>query len=614
MLSFSNRHLLIMYELLHNEYRTSAQLALNVGVSVRTIKSDIPEMRLSLSEFDIELKSKPGLGYTLSANNYGGVSVLENFKRSNIIKKVYRYNKSNSDRVSFVVLKLLESSDYLKVDDIAEELFISRGSVVNDLQDVRQQLARFHLSISSKPSFGIKVIGNEQDFRNALVEFKYNNDLLTERFDNEDYAKDMLKIQVIEDRLRLYFRNFRLSDFSYANLALFFLISYQRVLDNKVVHSINYEPDAFLFKQTKTALSDIFNVEFSEVEVRLLCQHIDYKQIICGVDDLSSKEKLLRLLNDEMYNNFGLDFTNLNVLMDNLYSHITQMVKRSRNGMVIKNPITYNILRDYPFASKLTISVVSIINSIYDIQIGLDEFAFLVLYLETALQNIASKPIVTIGFDSGQSRIESQLFLKEIESRFSDQYTRVIENIDDVDILVSTKRSNDKNFISIQDSSYLQSIESSINGIRNDSIRFERYFNEDSIIVDLEGEDKEAVLENLWLELKYRNLLKDVSFSNDTLIGLEVGHQVLHLQDYGKAFERPIFMIAVLERPIIWDNTVVRVIVLIKTKRDGDSDLHKLSSILSQWLNDTDAIVRMIEKPSINIMSKYIDKSVSLGD
>ena len=608
MLNFTNRHLLIMYELLHTEYRTSAQLALNVGVSVRTIKNDIPELKLLLGEFDIDLRSKPGLGYTLSALSDEGISVLNNFKKSNVIKKVYRYNKSNSDRVSFIVLKLLEEGDFIKVDDLAEELFISRGSVQNDLQDVRQQLSRFNLSIITKPSFGIKVDGHERDFRNALVEFKYSNDLLTERFDNENHSKELLKIQEIEDKLRYYYRDFRLSDFSYANLALHFLITYQSVISDKVIDSYWYISDSKIYKQTKSALKDIFKMNFSDVEVHLLGQHIDYKQILDDKGSKSTKETLLGLINDEMQSNFGLDFSGLGNLMDNLSNHIMQMVKRSEARMVIKNPITYNNLRDYPFASKLTISVVSIISNIFNIKIGLDEFALLVLYLETALQAVATKPIITIGFDSGQSRIESVLFFNEIESRFTDQYTRVLKDKDNTDILVGTRKAQINDYISIQDSLYLDKIQSRINMIRNESINYERYFNDKSVIRDLKGDDKETVLDNLWLELRERNLLKDVEFSSDTLIGLEVGHQVLHLQDYGKSFEHPIFLIAVLERPIIWDNTVVRIIVLIKTKRDGDGDLYKLCSILSDWLNDTDAIVRMIENPSIDVMSKYIIK------
>lgn len=323
---------------------------------------------------------------------------------------------------------------------------------------------------------------------------------------------------------------------------------------------------------------------------------------------LFDKETLLGLINDEMQSNFGLDFSGLGNLMDNLSNHIMQMVKRSEARMVIKNPITYNNLRDYPFASKLTISVVSIISNIFNIKIGLDEFALLVLYLETALQAVATKPTITIGFDSGQSRIESVLFFNEIESRFTDQYTRVLKDKDNTDILVGTRKAQINDYISIQDSLYLDKIQSRINMIRNESINYERYFNDKSVIRDLKGDDKETVLDNLWLELRERNLLKDVEFSSDTLIGLEVGHQVLHLQDYGKAFEHPIFLIAVLERPIIWDNTVVRIIVLIKTKRDGDGDLYKLCSILSDWLNDTDAIVRMIENPGIDVMSKYTIK------
>lgn len=241
----------------------------------------------------------------------------------------------------------------------------------------------------------------------------------------------------------------------------------------------------------------------------------------------------------------------MELLKQQIYSHITQMVLRIRSGMVIKNPIAYNNLRDYTFASKLTVSVVSIINSIYQIQVGVDEFAYLVLYLESALQLIDSKQQIRIGFNSGQSRVEDIVFYKEVKDKFEDQYTHIVKtNYDDetADILVTTRKSDKAHVFSIQDSNYLEQIERFIHRIRSEAIDMGRYFNEKSIITNLQGSNSVEVMANLWNEMGGRDLLKDMPYSKDYFIGLEVGNQVVHLKDFGKSLKNPIFMIVILEK------------------------------------------------------------------
>lgn len=604
---FSNRQFLILYELLNAKFLTSSELAINVGVSVRTIKKEIALLKDGLEQFDIDLVSKPGKGYYLIPLSNEGKLVIKNFKKSNVIKKVYRFNKSNSDRVSHILVRLLKSSNYIKVDDLVEELFISRGSVLNDLKDVRQQLNRFHLKIVSKPSFGMKIAGIESDIRNALIEYEFNNDLLTERFENDVFEKDLETLSIIESALRKTYVEYRLSDFTYTNLALYFFITDQRVSAGYCINDLPYNPTERLKELTRSVSEHLFNKSFDEREIIYLSQHIDYKKIIEEVEKSRDKDILINKIQDEMVRNFGMDFYSLGDLMNQLYSHIIQMVKRVKNNMVIKNPITFNNLRDYPFASKLTISVVSIINEHYNINVGIDEFAYLVMYLELSIRMIYPIKKVTIVFDSGHSRVEGELFLTELKRAFEDKYTQVVEYdaLEANSIFVTSQKSSNKNEISIQSYDYIQRIKDQIGVIRNDSIDMDKYLNEDSIIKNLKGSNRYEVSKNLWTILKDRGLLKDVPFTENDFVGLEVGNQVLHLQDYGKVFDKPIFMLAVLEKSIIWENTVIKAIVLIKTKRDGDNDLPILCSILSQWLNNPTIIAKSLENPDI----KFIDQT-----
>ena len=102
---------------------------------------------------------------------------------------LHNYKGFISDRIAYILDSLLSNDGYIKIDELGDELFISRSSVVRDLKEVRNQLARFNLTIYSKPSFGIKVVGLEKDIRNAVVELKYNNDLSLEIINEFEYYR-----------------------------------------------------------------------------------------------------------------------------------------------------------------------------------------------------------------------------------------------------------------------------------------------------------------------------------------------------------------------------------------------------------------------------------------
>ncbi|MDE8135473.1 helix-turn-helix domain-containing protein, partial [Erysipelothrix rhusiopathiae] len=42
---------------------------------------------------------------------------------------------------------------YLKIEDLAERMFVSRTTIHNDLKDVRLQLRRFQLELKSRPAY-----------------------------------------------------------------------------------------------------------------------------------------------------------------------------------------------------------------------------------------------------------------------------------------------------------------------------------------------------------------------------------------------------------------------------------------------------------------------------
>ncbi|WKL00631.1 helix-turn-helix domain-containing protein [Paenibacillus amylolyticus] len=69
------------------------------------------------------------------------------------------------------MFKLLGEPGHIKMEDLADQLYISRATMNNDLKIIRQILENYQLQLQIKPGHGVKVVGDEQRFRYCLAEY-----------------------------------------------------------------------------------------------------------------------------------------------------------------------------------------------------------------------------------------------------------------------------------------------------------------------------------------------------------------------------------------------------------------------------------------------------------
>lgn len=67
----------------------------------------------------------------------------------------------------------MTSAFSLKLEDLADEWFVSRGTLQNDMAEVRERLNRYHLTIETKPRYGMKLFGSELAIRTCLTDLLF---------------------------------------------------------------------------------------------------------------------------------------------------------------------------------------------------------------------------------------------------------------------------------------------------------------------------------------------------------------------------------------------------------------------------------------------------------
>lgn len=581
------------------DYISSIRLADELDISIRTVKSEIKSINAIISLTNSFIISKYGKGYLLKLSNQFDKSLVEG-------KRFNHFFDSNQDRIIYILRKLLLADNYIKIEKLADDLYISRGLLTKILKDVRSQLIRFRLSIVNKPNYGILIKGNEKDKRLAISDYFFHSDIEL----NTEYLKDFSKIGYNKQKNRdlfkyideiLYKYKIDLSEYSVNNLIVHLYITLSRIHSGHQIeisselnskNSVEYKAARELLDYFRTKI----NIDVTCEEIDFIAEHIKSKRILDVVllsdSEIRKLKQCIEVMYLEINNNFGFDFTLDSELYQYLYLHIPQMVRRLQAHMTIRNTSVIDNKRRYLFATKVTHSACAVIEQYYNVRVDLNEFGYLLLYFNLAITKFEVNKIIKIGIFTGRSRPESMMYLNEVREQFpSRKYD--IENIqkisEDYDLIISLYKCDTEvscPLVIIENDDYMNKVQKIVYEIRYQNLNINKYLQDEYIYFNLEGETKADVCRNFYKLLYNRHLITDIPNSANEFIDDEIGNGIVHFQDSYRIVRKNMWFICTLKKPIYWDKQSVKILMLTKTKKENDKDLYNLCRIVSKWSND----------------------------
>ena len=151
---FNKRQKDIINFLRGNQQPTTAQqLADLFGVTSRTIRSDIE--LINQTETTLKINSS-NLGYVLNV-------CTNEAKTSDIIPQTIQ------ERQNFIIQQLLLETKQLSILDLSEQLYVSVGTIENDLKSIKEKLDIYHLDVQKNHSC-LYLIGDEIQKRRLFRE------------------------------------------------------------------------------------------------------------------------------------------------------------------------------------------------------------------------------------------------------------------------------------------------------------------------------------------------------------------------------------------------------------------------------------------------------------
>ncbi len=457
---FPNQRLAQLFDLLQNETLPQDELAQRLSVSTRTVRADITALNALLAGNGAQFILSRGNGYQLKIDDPARYQQLQDSH-----PRMLRIPRTGPERVHYLVVRFLTSAFSLKLEDLADEWFVSRATLQSDMAEVREWFHRYRLTLETRPRHGMKLFGSEMAIRACLTDLLWQlaqqdslNPLVTEVALNAGVPEQLAA--VLHETFTRH--HIRLTDEGELFLRLYGAVTVRRISEGYPLPEFNAEEVAENVRDAArdiaSAIARLADKTLSPAEETWLGVHIAARQVqeispsaINADDEEALVNYILRYINTRFNYNL-LDDSQLHA---DLLTHIKTMITRVRYQIMIPNPLLDNIKQHYPMAWDMTLAAVSSWGKYTPYVISENEIGFLVLHIGVGLErhyNIGyqRQPRVMLVCDAGNAMvrmIEAVLQRKypqiEVTRTLTLREYEQCENISE-DFVISTARIAEK--------------------------------------------------------------------------------------------------------------------------------------------------------------------------
>lgn len=198
-------------------------------ISLKTLRTDVNE----INDFLLEAKMSP-----TKLNEKEKLILLE----KDIMKiqdrlnhmDTYSYKMSRDERQIYIIAELLMSQDYITMQNLAKKLNVSRNTILNDFETVKDYCLAFNVNVLMKSSKGIKIECDQKDRNNLLMQIFHDleDDYMEKSFFHQLIQRKLgmkIPLEMIKEDLREYMeqQHMLVSDrvFSYVSIYLFVILN-----------------------------------------------------------------------------------------------------------------------------------------------------------------------------------------------------------------------------------------------------------------------------------------------------------------------------------------------------------------------------------------------------
>lgn len=577
-----NTRALSIIKILLNSVEPVSSLALSqeIGCSTKTIQNEIKEVNKELK--NCEIVSIRGIGYKIEGN-------LDDIDIKN--SDLYDY-----DRVEYIIKKIINISstdkDTIKLEDLADSMYVSLSTVKNDLKEVKKILNEYNLKISSKHKQGICIEASEEDIIKFII--NYSN-----KVDNSLNIKDFLNNNIIENLFSI--KKILLDTLSYENMIL---------TDNEFKNIVNYI--SIYLSRNNTNQSDFIKEYIKKYKSK--------KEKPISEDEQLLIRKAIKEFCRDLNIATSINLSHDKVFEECLFNHISNLYKRADLGINQYEITAGEIKLKYPFAFELGKIAKKTIEKNLNMEISEDEVENIALHIGGALERIDKRDekkvyktiiVCTSGVGTSmliKSKLEN-IFKGKLEIiKVIPSYLIDYVNVLDIDFVISTVEVNLENVNVIKVSPMLTDKEIKLieKYIETENVYIDldiqNLFSSELFFKDIKAETRSQVIDIMSKKLVEKGYIDDTMrqsyFERETIATTEIGNMVaIPHGAKGEVYENKV-AIGILKEPISWEVGKVRLVIMLALDKEKILDYEEVFSKIYKRVDSIAKVISICENKS----------------
>ncbi len=441
----------ILEQLLLEKTTKGNELSLLLGVSDRTIRNDIRNLNAFLKDKEIQISSSNLMGYFLEITEEKKV-LLENLLHDEISVAM----GETEYREKYILLKLLQNNA-IDLNDIAEEIFISVGSLLLDLKRIEIKLAEIDpLFILEKKNTLISI--EKCDERHIRI---YLSLLLANQFSPLDI--DVISMILKE---RVSFEEFKINIYKVINkhsvvlsgndLLYFYIFVIVTILRSKEVRNLKFSTLKDNSSRTELIIEDVRELINKSTGIKINDEDkMLLSEVYNSFNSLKSEREVNYILMDhieeilrELDDLYGTSVAGDAKFLLDITLHLDSYISKNLLNIQFSKTIIKEVKQIYPFAFNLSTCFVDFYEKRNGMELEFSEYekALIAVHFQITLERRflknKVKALLVSSYGVGTTKLLEVQLVKEIDNL--DVVANVssvgydIIDLEEIDLIITT--------------------------------------------------------------------------------------------------------------------------------------------------------------------------------
>lgn len=519
----------------------------------------------------------------------------------------------NQQRIDEILTILVEKNDFIKIEDLANQLFLSRATVDRLMRQLKEAAREYRLEIVSRPKYGIKLDGRETDKRLCYAHHHK---------EQKDTPADEELIKVVQKILWQVMQEYdlRLNDINFYNLSYHCVIALRRISEGNQITTPPTISEAQVSSPEWQAASDIvdrfereFGLHIEPSETQYIMMHLLGKRIVENDQNISPEVwTFVEEVVEKIWQVKQIDFRDDADLKTMLALHFQPMLTRLRLNIPQANPLLGQIKLDMGPGYELALCCAEVLKQRYQITMNENEAGYLALHFSLALEKqqkkIPSRRIAIVcASGRGISRLIQYKMMQRYHYREENLVPLSLFEVNDLDpgeysCILSTVPIPGPTPVPVvlidltMNEASLQRVKPYVSGppagepsgqIRPTLIVLQQEMNSrEEILSYLCRELSQAA--GLWVD-PYEQVMK-----REQLSATEIGNEIAVPHPFDYEVEKPCLALMTLKRPVVWKKNKVRIVILMLLPKQESFESRKVTEFIAELGNDPDWVRELL--------------------